>query len=40
MRIVAIGGTGLVGPKPVALLLTAGREVLRRRPIRVSTRYG
>ena len=37
MRIVVIGGTGLIGSKTVAMLRQGGHEVVPPRPIAAST---
>ena len=38
MKIVVIGGSGLIGSKTVAILRRGGHDVLQPRPILVSTR--
>ena len=37
MKIVVIGGTGLIGSKTIPILREGGHEVLAASPIRVST---
>jgi len=40
MKIVVIGGTGLIGSKTVAILRQGGHEVVAARPKRVNTITG